>query len=159
VLQVSGLGASYGAAQVLWGVSLHVKGGELVALLGSNGAGKTTSLRCVQGVLKPISGSINFRSKDITGMPANKVAALGLTLVPEGRGLFTMMTVEENLQLGAYNPRARASLEDNMAWVYELFPVLKERRTQRTGSLSGGEQQMLAIARGLMSEPQLLMLD
>lgn len=159
VLQVSGLAAGYGAAQVLWDVSFHVDRGELVALLGSNGAGKTTTLRCVEGMLKPRSGTISFLSKDITGLAANKVTASGLTLVPEGRGLFRRMTVEENLQLGAYSRRARARRKENIQSVFELFPVLKERRKQWAGSLSGGEQQMLAIGRGLMSEPELLMLD
>ncbi len=159
LLQVSGLSAAYGATQVLWDVSFHVKRGELVALLGSNGAGKTTCLRCVEGVLKPKGGGVSFGSREITGLQANKVAALGLTLVPEGRGLFRGMTVDENLQLGAYTARARGRRGENAESVYGLFPVLKDRRKQRAGSLSGGEQQMLAIGRGLMAEPELLMLD
>ncbi|MDV3277611.1 MAG: ABC transporter ATP-binding protein [Nitrososphaerales archaeon] len=159
LLEVSGLTVSYGAAQALWDVSFSVKRGELVVLVGSNGAGKTTSLRSVQGMLKPKSGKVTFCSKDITRLAANKVTALGLSLVPEGRGLFTTMTVEENLQLGAFNKRARKRLKENFSSAYELFPILKERRKQRAGSLSGGEQQMLAIGRGLMSDPEMLMLD
>ncbi|MDV3293391.1 MAG: ABC transporter ATP-binding protein [Nitrososphaerales archaeon] len=159
LLGVSDINVSYGAAQALWDVSFSVKRGELVVLVGSNGAGKTTSLRCVQGVLRPSTGKVTFNSKDITGMSANRVTALGLSLVPEGRGLFATMTVEENLQLGAFNKRARRRMKENFDTAFELFPVLKERRQQRAGSLSGGEQQMLAIGRGLMSEPEMLMLD
>ena len=159
LLDVSKLNVSYGPTQVLWDVSFEVNKGELVALLGSNGAGKTTSLRGVQGVLKPKTGKVVFDSNDITGKDANDVTAMGLSLVPEGRGLFTTMTVEENLQLGAYTKRARKSFKKNMAAAYDLFPILKERYEQRAGSLSGGEQHMLAIARGLMAEPELLMLD
>jgi branched-chain amino acid transport system ATP-binding protein len=150
---------SYGATQVLWDVFLNVKQGELVALLGSNGVGKTTSLRAVQGLLKPKSGKVVFDSHEIMGNSADRVTAMGLSLVPEGRGLFTTMAVEENLQLGAYTKRARKNFKNNMATVYDLFPILKERCKQRAGSLSGGEQQMLAIGRGLMAEPRLLMLD
>ncbi len=159
LLGVSGLNVSYGAAQALWDVSFTVNKGELVFLVGSNGAGKTTSLRSIQGVLKPGSGKVTFRSRDITAMAANKVTALGLSLVPEGRGLFATMTVEDNLQLGAFNKRARRRLGENIAYVYGLFPILKERHRQRAGSLSGGEQQMLSIGRGLMSDPEMLMLD
>lgn len=159
LLQVTGLSAAYGATQVLWDVGFRVDRGELVALLGSNGAGKTTSLRCVEGMLKPRSGKVVFNSREITALSANRVAALGLTLVPEGRGLFRGMTVDENLQLGAYTRRARSRRRENAESVYKLFPVLKERRGQRAGTLSGGEQQMLAVGRGLMAEPELLMLD
>lgn len=130
-----------------------------MALVGTNGAGKTTCLRTVQGLLSPLSGGVSFHSKAIAGLPANKVTALGLSLVPEGRGLFTTMTVEENLELGAFTKRARRNVKPNKERVFGLFPVLKDRRRQRAGSLSGGEQQMLAIGRGLMSEPVLLMLD
>jgi branched-chain amino acid transport system ATP-binding protein len=159
LLTVSGLNVSYGAAQALWDVSFTVGRGELVVLVGPNGAGKTTTLRTVQGVLKPKSGSVTFGSKEITGLAANKVTDLGLCLVPEGRGLFTTMTVEENLQLGAFSRRARSRVKDNLTTVYELFPLLKEREGQRAGSLSGGEQQMLAIGRGMMSSPEMIMLD
>lgn len=159
LLGVEGLSAGYGQAQALWDVSFTVGRGELVVLVGSNGAGKTTTLRSVQGVLKPTGGRVTFDSKDVTGMPANRVTALGLSLVPEGRGLFTTMTVEENLQLGAFSKRARKLMRENLSTVEELFPVLNERRKQRAGSLSGGEQQMLAIGRGIMSNPEMLMLD
>jgi branched-chain amino acid transport system ATP-binding protein len=159
LLKVSDLSASYGQAQALWDVSFMVGRGELVVLVGSNGAGKTTTLRSVQGALKPRGGSVVFGSKDITGLPPNRVTGLGLCLVPEGRRLFTTMTVEENLQLGAFTKRARSRIRENYAVVYELFPILKERARQRAGSLSGGEQQMLAIGRGLMSNPEMLMLD
>ena len=159
LLEVSDLDVSYGSTQVLWGVTFSVAKGELVVLVGSNGAGKTTSLRAVQGVLPPQRGKVTFSSKDITGVPANATTASGLSLVPEGRGLFATMTVEENLDLGAFAKRARRNAAKNKEAVYGLFPVLKERRTQRAGSLSGGEQQMLAIGRGLMSEPELRMLD
>ena len=159
LLDVTELNVSYGATQALWDVSFHVKRGELVVLVGANGAGKTTSLRAVQGVLKPSKGKVLFGGRDIAGLPANKVTGMGLSLVPEGRGLFGAMTVEENLQLGAFTKRARKDFKKNMETVFNLFPVLGERRNQRAGSLSGGEQQMLAIGRGLMSEPELLMLD
>lgn len=159
LLDVEGLSAGYGQAQALWDVSFMVGKGELVVLVGSNGAGKTTTLRSVQGVLRPRSGKVTFDSRDVTGLPANRVTALGLSLVPEGRGLFTTMTVEENLELGAFSKRARGLMRENFTTVHELFPVLKERRKQRAGSLSGGEQQMLAIGRGIMSNPEMLMLD
>ena len=159
LLGVEGLSAGYGQAQALWDLSFIVNRGELVVLVGSNGAGKTTTLRSVQGVLKPRSGKVTFDSKDVTGLPANKVTALGLSMVPEGRRLFTTMTVEENLQLGAFSKRARGLMRENLSTVHELFPVLKERAKQRAGSLSGGEQQMLAIGRGIMSNPEMLMLD
>ena len=158
-LKVAGLTAGYGEAQALWADSLDVEKGELVVLLGSNGAGKTTTLRSIQRLLRPWGGKVTFGSRDITGMAANGVAGMGLSLVPEGRGLFTTMTVEENLQLGAFSKRARPKMGDSLSTVYELFPVLGERRHQRAGSLSGGEQQMLAIGRGMMSSPEMLMLD
>ena len=159
LLTVSEINAAYGATQALWNVSFSVKRGELVVLVGSNGAGKTSSLRSIEGVLKPKSGRVTFGSRDITGMAPNRITALGLSLVPEGRGLFTTMTVEENLQLGAFSKRARKKVRENTSLVYELFPVLKERRGQKAGSLSGGEQQMLAIGRGMTSDPEMLMLD
>lgn len=159
LLEVSGINVSYGATQVLWDVSFSVAKGELVALVGSNGAGKTTCLLTIQGVLSPGSGNIRFQSKDIGDLRANRVTSLGLSLVPEGRRLFTTMTAEENLDLGAFTKRARGNMAKNKGLVFQLFPVLKDRRRQRAGSLSGGEQQMLAVGRGLMSEPELLMLD
>ncbi|MBI5442961.1 MAG: ATP-binding cassette domain-containing protein, partial [Deltaproteobacteria bacterium] len=151
--------ARYGDFQALWDVSLTVAEGEIVALIGSNGAGKTTVLRTIAGFLTPGKGTLG-----LDGMPLNKIQAhqrvdLGIALVPEGRRLFREMTVLENLELGAYLGRARAVKEDTLAWVFEVFPVLKERVKQTAGTLSGGEQQMLAIARALMARPHLLLLD
>ncbi|HMK83293.1 MAG TPA: ABC transporter ATP-binding protein [Candidatus Bathyarchaeia archaeon] len=159
LLDVQGLQASYGDAMALWDVSFNVAEKELVVLIGPNGAGKTTTLRSVQGVLKPRSGVVTFKSENITGLRPNEAVTRGIVLVPEGRGLFTRMTVEENLELGAFTKHARSNLQANLDMVYEMFPILKERRRQKAGSLSGGEQQMLAIGRGLMSQPQLIMLD
>jgi len=159
ILEVDGIRSSYGDTIALWEVSFKVAERELVVLIGPNGAGKTTTLRTVEGVIKPNCGKITFKSEDTTGLHPNQLVARGMALVPEGRGLFTRMAVEENLQLGAFTKRARSNLERNLELVYNMFPILKERRLQKAGSLSGGEQQMLAIGRGLMSEPQLLMLD
>ena len=159
LLEVQGLQASYGDAIAIWDVSFNVAEKELVVLIGPNGAGKTTTLRSVQGVLKPTSGLVTFKSENITGLRPNETVTRGIALVPEGRGLFTRMTVEENLELGAFVKRARSNLQANLEMTYNMFPILKERRRQKAGSLSGGEQQMLAIGRGLMSQPQLLMLD
>ena len=159
LLDVQGLQASYGDAMALWDVSFNVAEKELVVLIGPNGAGKTTTLRSVQGVLKPRSGVVTFKSENITGLRPNEAVTRGIVLVPEGRGLFTRMTVEENLELGAFTKHARSNLQANLDMVYEMFPILKERRRQKAGSLSGGEQQMLAIGRGLMSQPKLIMLD
>ncbi|MEM0117272.1 MAG: ABC transporter ATP-binding protein [Conexivisphaerales archaeon] len=158
-LKVNGLSASYGETRVLYDVSLEVKKGELVALVGPNGAGKTTTLRCISGVLRQLHGDILFEGKAISKLPANEIASLGISLVPEGRGLFTTMSVKENLELGAFTARARAELHETLQEVYSLFPVLKDRANQQAGSLSGGEQQMLAIGRALMSRPKLLLLD
>jgi branched-chain amino acid transport system ATP-binding protein len=159
LLEVNGLQAAYGDTIALWDISFRVEEKELVVLIGPNGAGKTTTLRAVEGVVKPVAGKITFKSEDVTGLHPNQTVARGMTLVPEGRGLFARMTVEENLQLGAFSKRARSNIERNLELVYNLFPILKERNRQKAGSLSGGEQQMLAIGRGLMSQPQLLMLD
>jgi branched-chain amino acid transport system ATP-binding protein len=158
-LEVDGIQASYGDTIALWDVSFKVGERELVVLIGPNGAGKTTTLRAVEGVIKPNSGKITFKSENITGLHPNQMVVRGAALVPEGRGLFTRMTVKENLQLGAFSKRGRSNLERNLELVYNMFPILKERSLQKAGSLSGGEQQMLAIGRGLMSQPQLLMLD
>jgi branched-chain amino acid transport system ATP-binding protein len=159
VLSASQLCVSYGETRALWEVNFELKRSEVVALIGPNGAGKTTTLNAVQGLVMPDSGKVRFGSKDITGMKANEVTACGVSLVPEGRGLFSAMTVKENLHLGAFTRRARGNLDSNLEKVYAMFPVLRERSGQAAGSLSGGEQQMLAIARGLMSEPEVLMLD
>jgi branched-chain amino acid transport system ATP-binding protein len=158
-LSASRLCVSYGETRALWEVSFELKKSEVVALIGPNGAGKTTTLNAVQGLVRPESGKVRFGSKDITGMKASEITASGVSLVPEGRGLFSAMTVKENLELGAFTRRARGNLSSNLEKAYETFPVLRERTGQAAASLSGGEQQMLAIARGLMSEPEVLMLD
>ncbi|MEM4200624.1 MAG: ABC transporter ATP-binding protein [Nitrososphaerales archaeon] len=159
MLKVSGLGASYGNLQVLWDVSLKVENGEIVALLGPNGAGKTTLLKSILGIVPLVSGSLKFDGIPINGLPTANRVELGISLVPEGRGIFPYMTVRENLELGAISKRSRFSKEKNFKRCFELFPILKERENQMAGTLSGGEMQMLAIARGLMSEPKLLMID
>ncbi|MEM2220020.1 MAG: ABC transporter ATP-binding protein [Candidatus Korarchaeum sp.] len=159
VLEVKDLDAGYEDLQVLWGISMNVRRGEIVSLLGSNGAGKTTTLRVIAGLIKPLKGEILLRGERITDLPSYKRVSLGLSLVPEGRQLFPMMTVMENLEMGAYTPKAREKFMDSLEWVFSLFPVLRERRNQLAGTMSGGEQQMLAIARALMSRPEILALD
>ena len=159
MLEVQGVDAFYGPVQVLWNVSFQVKEGELVTLVGANGAGKTTTLRVLSGLLHPRRGRILFQGEPIENLPAHRVTDLGLAHIPEGRQLFPDMTVEENLLTGSYLPRARAARQESLERVYETFPRLRERRSQLAGSLSGGEQQMLAIGRALMSRPRLLMLD
>ncbi len=159
LLEVRGLEAGYGDVQVLWQISLSVVRGAMTTLLGANGAGKTTSLRAIAGSIPVKSGRVIFQGEDVTQLPPHAKAARGLVLVPEGRQLFTNMTVEENLEMGAYSRRARARFAAQMDYVYTLFPRLKERRHQKAGTFSGGEQQMLAIARGLMSVPEVLIVD
>jgi branched-chain amino acid transport system ATP-binding protein len=159
MLELRDLDAGYGDLQVLWSVSLDVESGEIVSLLGSNGAGKTTLLRAISGLIRPFKGKISFKGEDITQLPSHKRVESGLSLVPEGRQLFPMMTVMENLEMGAYTPKAKEKMSDSLEWVFTLFPVLKERKDQLAGTMSGGEQQMLAIARALMSRPELLALD
>jgi branched-chain amino acid transport system ATP-binding protein len=159
LLEVDGLDAGYDDVQVLWGVSLRAMPGEMTTLLGANGAGKTTTLRAITGTLRPLAGRITFAGEDVTRLPAHAKAARGLVLVPEGRQLFTDMTVEDNLEMGAFAERGRARYAGSLENVYELFPRLKERRRQKAGTFSGGEQQMLAIARGLMADPILLIID
>jgi branched-chain amino acid transport system ATP-binding protein len=158
-LELRNLSAGYGQVQILWDVSLSLQHGRLTSLVGANGAGKTTMLRAIMGSLKPWSGSVQLDGKTVTGMPPYQKAAQGLVLVPEGRQLFPRMTVLENLEMGADNPRARAKMPLNLERVYTMFPRLRERARQRAGTLSGGEQQMLAVARGLMAEPEILMID
>ena len=158
LLQVEGLETGYGEVQVLWGLSLHAVRGKLTVLVGANGAGKTTTLRAVVGTLAPWNGRVLLQGEDVTRMPAHAKAARGLVLVPEGRQLFTNMTVDENLEMGAYTSRG-AHYADRLDRVFTLFPRLKERRKQRAGTFSGGEQQMLAIARGLMTDPKILLID
>jgi branched-chain amino acid transport system ATP-binding protein len=159
VLEIENLNVFYGRSQVLFDISLKVEKGEIVSVLGANNAGKSTLLKTIVGLVKPSSGSIFFMDKRIDGLPAYKITELGISLVPERRRLFDRMTVLENLQLGAYVRRARKNMEKNLRMTFDLFPILEERRNQLAGTLSGGEQQMLAIARGLMSDPLLLMLD
>lgn len=159
MLRVDGLEVYYGEAQALFGVSLEVEAGELVTLIGANGAGKTTTLRAISGIQPVRQGEVLFEGRSVTRTPAPDRSALGMSLVPEGRGLWARMTVRENLELGAFNPQARLKLADSLDQVFALFPVLKERTKQLVGSMSGGEQQMVAIGRALMSRPRLLMLD
>jgi len=159
ILEVENLASGYGEVQILWGVSLQLQQRQLTTLVGSNGAGKTTLLRTVMRLVKPWEGRVFFDGRDVTHLPPHAKAEMGLVLIPEGRQLFTEMTVEENLEMGAIPSRARIHFRRNLERVYELFPRLKERRTQKAGTLSGGEQQMLAIARGLMADPVVLMLD
>jgi branched-chain amino acid transport system ATP-binding protein len=158
-LVVKDLESGYGEVQILWGLSLELQPGKLTTLVGSNGSGKTTLLRAVTGLLKAWKGSIAFDGKDVTRLSAHEKADLGLVLVPEARQLFTDMTVLENLELGATPKSARAEFKQTLDWVYTLLPRLKERQTQIAGTLSGGEQQMVAIARGLMAKPKVLMFD
>ena len=159
LLQVDGLEAGYGDVQVLWGISLKVARGTMTTLLGANGAGKTTSLRAITGALRPRGGKVTFAGDDVTWLSAHGKTARGLVLVPEGRQLFGNMSVEENLEMGAYSRRARQHFSTQLEQVYTLFPRLKERRDQKAGTFSGGEQQMLAIARGLMAVPEILIID
>jgi branched-chain amino acid transport system ATP-binding protein len=159
LLEVSDLEVAYGDVGALWGVSLHVDPGTIVALVGANGAGKTTLLRTVSGLLKPRGGSIRLAGQSLVGKAPQEIAGMGIAHVPEGRGLFRQMTVLENLELGAFQPKARPRTRELLDKAFALFPRLKERSHQKAGSLSGGEQQMLAIARATMSEPRLLILD
>jgi len=159
LLEVEEIDVFYGDVQVLYGLSLAVREGELVTLLGSNGAGKTTTLRAISGLRPPSAGDIRFRGRSLLKVPAATRAELGIALVPEWRLLWPQLSVRENLELGAYNPRVRARAARNLDRVMSLFPRLRERSGQLAGSLSGGEQQLCAIARALMAEPVLLMLD
>lgn len=158
-LEIRNITSGYDEVQILWDVSLNLEKGRLTALVGSNGVGKTTLLRTVSGLLKPWQGSVVFDGRDITTLPAHTKAELGLILVPEGRQLFTDMSVYENLEMGAFTRRAKTKFRQNLERVYEMFPRLKERLHQKANTMSGGEQQMLAVARGLMATPQILMID
>jgi branched-chain amino acid transport system ATP-binding protein len=159
ILEVRDVASGYGEVQILWGAGMKLEEGKLTCLVGGNGAGKTTMLRTVMGLIKPWSGSVWFQGQDVSRMPAYAKAELGLVLVPEGRQLFTDMSVYENLEMGATNKRARPKAKENLEKVYAMFPRLKERGGQKSGTLSGGEQQMLAVARGLMADPTVLMID
>jgi branched-chain amino acid transport system ATP-binding protein len=159
VLALSGVSASYGSVPAVGDVSIEVGEGEAVGLLGANGAGKSTTLRAISGLVRLTSGTISFLGTNIASLPPYKVAALGIAHVPEGRQVFPEMTVQENLEIGAYVPRAQAERSRTLDLVFNIFPVLAERRKQLAGTMSGGEQQMLAVGRGLMLKPRLLMLD
>ena len=162
-LKVKDIDAGYGAVRALHGVSMSIGQGETVALLGTNGNGKSTLMKCLMGMVRPTQGSLELEldghKHDLTRLSTEQIVNLGVAIVPEGRRLFPKLTVEENLLLGAFRPQARPDIAKNLAFNYEAFPVLKERRTQLAGSMSGGQQQMLAIGRALMSSPRLLLVD
>ena len=159
MLEVSNINTFYGKIQALWGVSLNIDAAEIVALIGANGAGKTTLLKTISGMLRPTSGSIEFLDRRIDGLQSHAIVELGMSHIPEGRKLFPDMSVRENLELGAYSKRVWKNKQETLHEVYELFPVLKARQKQLAGTLSGGEQQMVAIGRGLMSKPRLCIID
>ena len=159
MLKVEGLDVFYGDLQVLWNVSFEVREGEIVVLLGANGAGKSTTLKTISSLLKPANGSISFQGHRLDQVPSHRIIDFGIAHVPEGRRLFPEMSVEENLIVGSLAPEAKAKRFQTLEWLYDMFPRLKERRKQPAGTLSGGEQQMAAIARGLMSLPKLVLFD
>ena len=159
MLEVKDLHVSYGGIRALRGVNLEVPDGKIVTLIGANGAGKSTLLRTISGLVKAESGSITYDGKELLGMSINKILELGIAQVPEGRRVFTNLSVLENLKIGAYLRRDKAGIQKDIEWVYELFPRLKERSWHMAGTLSGGEQQMLAVGRALMSRPKLMMMD
>ncbi len=159
MLKIENLKVNYGAINAIKGINVHVEKGAIVTLIGANGAGKTTILRTISGLVKPESGKIIFDGKDITDEKPNKIVEMGICQSPEGRLIFSNLTVKENLEMGAYTRKDKAHIKDDLEFVFTLFPRLKERLKQLGGTLSGGEQQMLAISRALMSKPQLLLLD
>lgn len=159
MLKIENLHVSYGGIQALRGISLEVPDGKIVTLIGANGAGKSTTLRTITGLVKAASGSIQWNGEELSGKPIDRIISVGIAMSPEGRRVFPDMTVLENLKLGAYLRKDKAEIEKDLAWVYELFPRLKERDWQVAGTLSGGEQQMLAVGRALMSRPKLLLMD
>lgn len=159
ILEIRNLSVSYGAVPALRDISLNVDEGEVVALIGPNGAGKTTTLHAISGLLKPLGGEILYYDEQIGGKDAYRLVNIGISQVPEGRGIFPILTVSENIDLGAYLRKDKADVKKDKTWVYELFPRLYERQNQIAGTLSGGEQQMLAMARALMARPKLLLLD
>ena len=159
MLKVEGLNAGYGAVNILWDVSFELKDGEVVAILGSNGAGKTTMVRAITGMIKPDSGSIVFDGEELCKKPSRYILDKGIVQVPEGRQLFTEMTVLENLQMGAFSKQTKEHFQENLAKCYKWFPKLEERSKQAAGTLSGGEQQMVAVARAIIGMPKLLILD
>ncbi len=159
ILEVNDIASGYGEVQILWGSSLKLEKGKLTCMVGGNGVGKTTLLRTMMGLIRPWQGTISFDGQDVSRLPAYTKAEMGMILVPEGRQLFTDMSVYENLEMGASNKRATPKFKGNLERVYEMFPRLKERQGQKAGTLSGGEQQMLAVARGIMADPIVLMID
>jgi branched-chain amino acid transport system ATP-binding protein len=159
LLDASGLKVSYGGINAVKGINLNIRSGELVALIGANGAGKTTTLKAISGMLRPSAGKVFYDGADVTGTTAHQLVRKGLALVPEGRGVFSRLTVEENLQMGAYIRNDKGQIKQDLDRVYDLFERVYERRAQKAGTLSGGEQQMVAIGRALMSRPRLLLLD
>jgi len=159
LLEVQDVNSGYGELQILWDASMSLEAGQLTTLVGSNGAGKTTLLRTIMGQLKPWSGSVIFDGEDVSKLPPYTKADMGLIMVPEGRQLFSSMSVRENLEMGATPKRARAHMAQNLERIFDIFPRLAERANQKAGTMSGGEQQMLAVARGIMSEPKILMVD
>ena len=159
ILDINNVESGYGDVQILWGVTLKLEQGRLTTLVGANGSGKTTLMRTTMGLLRAKRGKIQFEGRDITRLSPHAKAQRGLVMIPEGRQLFTDLTVRENLEMGATPYHARREMQKTLAWIFELFPRLKERETQIAGTLSGGEQQMLAIARGLMAKPRVLMFD
>src|SRR4030067_3180829 len=159
LLDIDKLNCSYGKMQVLWNTSIQVSQGQICSIVGSKGAGKSTLLRAISGLVRVNSGTITFLDEEITNLKPHEIASKGIAHVPEGKGLFSTLTVEENLRIGAYLPQAKKAINESLSVMFSLFPVLKERRNQIVRTLSGGEQQMLSVARGLMSKPQLLMLD
>lgn len=159
MLQVDRINVFYGDIQALREVSLSASAGEIASIVGGNGAGKTTTLKTISGLLRPASGSVIFQKVEIHALPPHRIVEMGISQVPEGRRIFPRMSVMENLHMGSHVPEARKRRENTLTWIFSLFPILQERRKQFAGTLSGGEQQMLAIARGLMSRPKLLILD
>jgi branched-chain amino acid transport system ATP-binding protein len=159
MLKIEMVSAQYGDIKVLWEASIEISSKEMVTMVGSNGSGKTTLINTIMGLMHPTSGRIEFLGEPIHQMPPHKIVERGISLIPEGRKLFPDMTVLENLELGAYFPNARKKIPQTLRWVFELFPRLKERKAQLAGTLSGGEQQMVTVGRGLMSLPQLLLID
>jgi branched-chain amino acid transport system ATP-binding protein len=159
MLKLDNVSVNYGAIEALTGISMHVDAGEVVTLIGANGAGKTTTLRTITGLLHPRGGKITFEGEDIGGRPTHRLVAQGISMSPEGRGVFANLSVRENLQMGAYLQKDKREIAADMDRAFQMFPRLKEREAQKAGTLSGGEQQMLAIGRALMSRPRLLLLD
>jgi branched-chain amino acid transport system ATP-binding protein len=159
ILETHQLNLGYGDIQILWDINVRIGEREIVALAGSNGAGKSTLLKGIIGILKPMSGEIRFQKRDISFLPPSERVPLGISLIPEGRELFYWMTVEENILMGAYSRKDTSGVKNDLKWIFNLFPILGERKNQQAVTLSGGEQQMCAIARGLLSNPRLLLLD